>query len=47
MKLILNRVGKDYHNNRLLAFRKFDAGVMKGVYTLQKEDAIVITVVWE
>lgn len=41
-----DRHGKGYMN-RLLAFKRFDRGILKVVYTLEDEHAIIITVIWE
>ena len=41
-----DRQGKGY-KDRLLAFKRFDGGVLKVVYNLEGERAIMITVIWE
>ncbi len=38
--------GRGY-KNRLLAFKQFDRGVLKVVYTLEDDHAVIITVIWE
>lgn len=41
-----DRQGRGY-KDRLLAFKRFDSGVLKVVYTLEDDHAVIITVIWE
>ena len=41
-----DRRGEGY-KDRSLAFKRFDRGVLKVVYTSEDDRAIIITVIWE
>jgi hypothetical protein len=35
------------YGDKLLAFRSYEAGVLKVVYVIENRDCVVITVIWD
>jgi len=35
------------YSNRLLAYKKFDKGTIKVVYTIEEDTPVIITVIWD